>query len=164
MPDHLPKQEGVNFNINQAKTLVTTAGGTAEAVAKQFLLDHPSSSKFLAAHSNQELAMRVIQSTLPLLHAFDEMNACSDHEKQTVYLQFVATLTDLAKAPGDFSKQLREKNVMETVYESIGKIIYNRAALADQIKPSVEAHLAFMKTAWSSPGLQFKQQTTLRKS
>ncbi len=149
------------LDINNARDQVYQAGAATEKVAREFLRAHPPSSQWLSPQSNREMATRAIQSVLSLLHVFDEQSSVPDQVKQQAYLQFVTTVSGLAQAPGIFPEQLREKNVMNKVCESLGKLFYERPEVATQIMACVDAHVNIMKATWNPP--QLEQRFNLRR-
>lgn len=150
----------MSLDINDAKDQVYQAGALVEEVTREFLQANPYTSHLLSPHSNREMANRAIQSVLSLLHVFDKQSSFTDQVKQQTYLQFVVTMSELAQVPGIFPGQLREKNVMNKICESLGMLFYERPEAATQISRHLAEHVNIMKTTWNRPPLE--ERLTLR--
>jgi len=147
-------QDPIHFDIQAVSKQVYSAGAAAEAAVRGFLATHSYSPQFLNASTNQE-AMQAMRAVLQVMNVFNENSHCSAQEKQQAYLQFVTTLSALAKGSGLFANELRAKNLMDPVCNTLGEIIYKRPSMATEIRDHLDAHVKIMQTAWLSKAPQF---------
>lgn len=151
----------IYFDIQAVSKQVYSAGAAVEALARHFLAARSYSPQFLSASTNED-ARRAMHSVLQLMNVFNENSSCSDQERQRAYLQFVTTLSDLAKGAGPFAKELRARNLMDFVCNTLGEIIYQRPSLATEIRDHVDAHVKIMQASWFSGAPQFSPNQSQR--
>jgi hypothetical protein len=151
----------VSLDINDASSHVYLAGVAAEAIARAFLANHPYSPRYLSSTANQD-AIRAMQTVLQVMRVFDERSFCPDEEKRLAYVQFVSTIHELAKAPGHFSNELREKQVMGKICDSLGKLFYGRPEIGHQILDHVDPHVKLLRATWFTGEPQLREESRNR--